>query len=183
MTQLEMTTSTESAGSGIASIRPLRKWTFATPASRGVLLCEREHLVGHVEAVRDAGRPDAPGGEDDVDAAAGAEIEHDFALVQIGHRCRVAAAEAGQSSCVGKLAPLVARVERLAEGAGRVVFAAGAAAAACAGPLCDRSGGLGVALANLLANGVLLSAAVTSVLIGRPPEIRRGRRVPPLPQG
>ena len=34
MTQLEMTTSTESAGSGIASIRPLRKWTLATPASR-----------------------------------------------------------------------------------------------------------------------------------------------------
>jgi hypothetical protein len=34
MTQLDMTTSTLLAGSGICSMTPLRKWTFATPASR-----------------------------------------------------------------------------------------------------------------------------------------------------
>ena len=54
ITQFEITTSTESAGSGICSITPFRKWTFATPASARVLLREREHLVGHVEPVGDA---------------------------------------------------------------------------------------------------------------------------------
>ena len=33
MTQFEMTTSTEAAGSGICSITPLRKWTFVRPDS------------------------------------------------------------------------------------------------------------------------------------------------------
>ena len=36
---------------------------------------EVEHLVGHVEPVGSAGRGDAAGGEQDVDTAAGAEIE------------------------------------------------------------------------------------------------------------
>jgi hypothetical protein len=33
ITQFEITTSTESAGSGICSITPFRKWTFVTPVS------------------------------------------------------------------------------------------------------------------------------------------------------
>ena len=59
-----MTTSTESAGSGICSITPLRKCAFVTPASRGVPPREREHLVGHVEPVGDArsGRRASPRG-------------------------------------------------------------------------------------------------------------------------
>ena len=53
--------------------------TFSTPASRGVGARELEHLVGHVEPDRLAGRPDAPGGDQDVRAGAGPEIEHDLA--------------------------------------------------------------------------------------------------------
>ena len=128
ITQFEITTSTESAGSGIASITPLRKWTLATPASRAFAPGEREHLVGHVEAVRDAGRADAARGEDHVDAAARAEVEHDLALVQLGDRGRVAAAERGGRGRLGQLAALLVGVEALAEA--RVSRAAGAAAAA-----------------------------------------------------
>ena len=36
ITQFEMTTSIEPAGSGIASITPLRKWTLPTAASRAL---------------------------------------------------------------------------------------------------------------------------------------------------
>ena len=61
----------------------------------GVLLRQREHLVGHVEPVGGAGRPDAPGREDHVDASTGAEIEHDLTFAQVGDRGRVAAAERG----------------------------------------------------------------------------------------
>ena len=42
---------------------------------------EGEHLVGHVEPVGGAGGPDAPGGEQDVDPAAGAEVEHSLAFM------------------------------------------------------------------------------------------------------
>ena len=45
-----------------------------------VLAREREHLVGHVEAVGLAARADAARREQHVDAAAGAEIEHGLAL-------------------------------------------------------------------------------------------------------
>ncbi len=96
MTQLEMITSTESSGSGMFSIVPLRNSTFSTPASRLVGAGELEHLVGHVEAVGLAGRADAPGREQHVDAAAGAEVEHGLALVELGDRGRVAAAERGE---------------------------------------------------------------------------------------
>ena len=63
MTQLEMTTSTESAGSGISSMTPLRKIAFRMPAS-GRSVREGEHLVGHVEPVGDPGLADPLGGEE-----------------------------------------------------------------------------------------------------------------------
>ena len=94
ITQFEITTSTESAGSGISSITPLRKCTFAHARLGGVAPREREHLVGHVQPVRGPGRPDALRREDHVDPAARAEIEHRLALAQVGHRGRVAAARA-----------------------------------------------------------------------------------------
>jgi len=58
-----------------------------------VLLRKREHLIRHVDSVRRAGETDALGGEDHVDAAAGAEVEHRLALVQIRDSGRVAATE------------------------------------------------------------------------------------------
>jgi hypothetical protein len=57
-----------------------------------VAACQGKHLLGHVEAVGDAGRPDPLRREDDVDAASGAEIEHRLALAEVGDGGRVAAA-------------------------------------------------------------------------------------------
>ena len=94
---------------------PLRNSTFSTPAFALVGAGELEHLVGHVEAVGLARRADAPGGEQHVDAAAGAEVEHGLALVQLGDRGRVAAAERGERRRVGQLVAVAVGVEAGAE--------------------------------------------------------------------
>ena len=71
-----------------------------------VFVGEREHFVGHVEAVGFAGWADAPRREQHVDAAARAEIEHGFARFQFGQRRRIAAAERGVDGFGGNLAGL-----------------------------------------------------------------------------
>ena len=96
MTQLEMMTSTELSGSGMFSISPLRNSTFVDAGLPLVLASEREHVVGHVEPVGFAGGADTLGGEQDVDAAAGAEVEHGFARLQLDQRGGIAAAERGE---------------------------------------------------------------------------------------
>ena len=73
---------------------------------RGVALGECEHLVGHVEPEGAAGRPDPPGGQQDVDAATRTEIKDALALVEVGDRGRVAAAERSQHGSVRKLTPV-----------------------------------------------------------------------------
>ena len=93
ITQLEMITSTESSGSGIVLDLALEELDVLDARLTLVLAGELEHLVGHVEAVGLAGRADAPGREQHVDAAARAEVEHGLALVEVGDRGRVAAAE------------------------------------------------------------------------------------------
>ena len=154
ITQFEMTTSTESAGSGICSISALEEVDVRDAGLARVLPREREHLVGHVEAVGGAGRADPLGREDHVDAAARAEVEHGLALAQVGDRGRVAAAERREHRRVGQLAALLGVVQRLAE-LRRVALAVGAAgaapAAAAVAPLGDRAGRLGVAAPHLLA--------------------------------
>src|SRR3989304_2021857 len=61
-----------------------------------------EHLVGHVEAEDPAARTHASRREEHVDAAARAEVEDALALVQLGDRDGVAAAEAGQARRLGR---------------------------------------------------------------------------------
>src|SRR5687767_13747637 len=56
-----------------------------------VLVRERKHLVGHVDTVGISGRSDAASGEEDIDAAARAEVENHFSRIQLGQRSRVAA--------------------------------------------------------------------------------------------
>ena len=51
------------------------------------------------------------GGEQDVDAAAAAQVEYDLTRQQLGERRRVAAAEAGEHRRGGKVAGLVDAVE------------------------------------------------------------------------
>ena len=134
MTQLEMITSTEASGSGMLSISPLRNSTFSSAGLALVLARERQHLVGHVEPVRLAGRADPPGGEQHVDAAAGAQVEHHLTLAQLGERRRIAAPQGRKHRLGGKDRRL-----RLAVQVGRDRVVAGgptrpAAAAACPGP-------------------------------------------------
>ena len=111
MTQFEMITSTALSGSGMCSISPLRKSTFARPLLRLFSLGQGQHLVGHVEAVGLAGRSDPPGREHHVDAAARAQVEHGLARLQFGQRGRVAAAQRGQQRRIGHFAGLTGVVQ------------------------------------------------------------------------
>ncbi len=79
-TQLEMTTSTLFAGSGMSSIWPRRNSMLVAPALAAFVASEREHLLGHVQPVGRAGGAHAPGGQERVNAAAGAQVQHDLAF-------------------------------------------------------------------------------------------------------
>ncbi len=67
---------------------------------------EGKHLVGHIDSVDLAGRTHPSGREDDIDPAAGAEIEHDLALLKGGDRQGIAASERGQDRSLGQMAQL-----------------------------------------------------------------------------
>ena len=71
ITQLEMTTSTEASGSGIVLDGAFDELDVGRASLGGVGPREREHLVGHVDAVGEPGRADPPGRQEHVDAAAG----------------------------------------------------------------------------------------------------------------
>ena len=100
----------------------------------GVAASQFDHLGGGVEAVDEAGRSDSACGQQHVEAAARAEVEHGVAFVELGDGGRVAAAEADPHRGVGQVVELavVAGAERRAVG--------GADAAAVSGP----AGGVGV---------------------------------------
>ena len=67
---------------------------LVTPAARLIRLCQLEHLVGHVESVGHTSRGDPTSREQDINAAARAEIEDVLARLEIGDRHRVGAADA-----------------------------------------------------------------------------------------
>ena len=94
---------------------PLRNSTLSAPAFAALRPREVEHLVGHVDAVGEPGSADPAGREQDVDAAARAEVEHPLALPQLSHHHRVAAAEAGGDRRLRELALLGCRVQIRAE--------------------------------------------------------------------
>src|SRR4249920_3481577 len=109
---------------------------------------EIEHLVGHVEPVRVAGRPDPSRREQHVDPAARTQVEHGLALAQLGDGSGIPAPEARQDRGVGELGPLH-RVVQL--GAPDLVLRAAASRIAtpvAAVPHVDRD--LAVVLADLL---------------------------------
>jgi hypothetical protein len=120
---------------------------------------QREHLVGHVEAVGGPGGADAARGEQDVDAAAGAEVEDGLSGAEVGDGGGVAAPERGEEGLVGEAGALVVGVDGAAEEIGLLVGddrCVGAAAAGRGVPG-GRQGGRGVAgadgLAELVAGG------------------------------
>ena len=75
-----------------------------------------EHLVGHVQAVGEPGRSDARRGQQDVDAAAGPEVQDDLAGPQLGDGGRVAAAQAGEDGRIRQRGAVGRAVEQLAPG-------------------------------------------------------------------
>src|ERR1700751_2085104 len=76
-----------------------------------VLVREREHLVGHVEAVRLAGGPDPLRREQHVDATARAEVEDHLARLQVSQCCRIPAAERRKHGGLGEILRLCRVVE------------------------------------------------------------------------
>ena len=76
-----------------------------------ILARQREHLVRHVQAVRLAGRSDAPGRQQHVDAAAGAEIQDRLTRRQLGERRRIPAAERGGDGLFRQLSGLILSVQ------------------------------------------------------------------------
>ena len=116
------------------------------PALRLVLLGEGQHLVGHVEPVGLAGGAHALRREQHVDAAAGAEVEHGLAGLQLRERRRIAAAERGGERRAGHVAGLGRVVEVRGD---RVARAPGGGAGAAAA----RGGGRGGAAARAAGAG------------------------------
>src|SRR5690625_542771 len=147
-----------------------------------VLLGQGEHFVGHVHAVGEPGRSDTACGEQHIDAATGAEVEHPLTLVQLSDRRGIATARAGldrlQWESGGGRFVVETRAEApLGRSAARVVgrlirsLCSGGAGTArrdrrlfdqevsVAGAGGDRGRGLGVAGADLFAQlGVLVLA-------------------------
>ena len=96
----------------MASIVALQELDVGRAGFGGIALGQGQHLIGHVEAEGSAGGPDAPGGEEDVDPAARAQVEHALALVQLRDGGRVAAAERSEHGRIGQLGALEGGVQR-----------------------------------------------------------------------
>src|SRR5205807_3811606 len=63
---------------------------------------QREHFVRHVKPISFTGGPDSLGGKDDVNAAAGAEIENGLARLQFHEGGRIAAPQGGGHGLLGQ---------------------------------------------------------------------------------
>jgi hypothetical protein len=75
--------------------RALQEFDVGRAGLALILARQRQHFVGHVEAVGFAGRADALCGQQHVDAAARSEVEHDLARLEREQGGGVAAAERG----------------------------------------------------------------------------------------
>ena len=150
MTQLEMITSTDSSGRGIASIVPLRNSTLGAPARSALRPRQLEHLVGHVQPVGLArsGPPAAPRAARRCRRRSPGRAPTSPGL-QLGQRGRVAAAQRGQHRRLGQACRLVLGVQVAADQVQRLGGAAGGVGAA-AGPLAGSrpGGGRGVVVAD-----------------------------------
>jgi hypothetical protein len=124
----------------------------------GVGTGELEHLRGHVHAVGETGATDPAGGEQDVDAAAGAQVRDDVAFVQVGDEQGVAAPEGGEDSLGRQPLPVGIGVQARPEDLRLVGSDGGAAAgrgvARSAAATADTRGRIRVALTDLGAQGV-----------------------------
>ena len=72
---------------------PFQKFDVVGSGLALVLVREGEHFIRHIQAVRLARRPNALGGKQDVDPAAGAQIEHNLSRIYFGQGRRISATE------------------------------------------------------------------------------------------
>src|SRR5271157_5508486 len=103
-----------------------------------------QHLVGHVQAVSPARRAYAPRRKQHVNAAAGPEIKHRLARVELSQRRRIAASQRGLQRVLGNLAGLGRIVEIGRDGIATTLYRGGSATTAGAPGerrLCARWGG------------------------------------------
>ena len=91
ITQFEMMTSTELSGSGMCSISPFRNSTLLSPAFCLFSIRQSEHLVRHVETVSLAGRPNPSSRKQNIDTAAGTQIEDNLSRIQFRQCGRIPA--------------------------------------------------------------------------------------------
>ena len=115
------------------SISPLRNSTFLYARLALVFVGEGEHLVGHVEAVGFAGWTDTLSRKQHINAAAGAQIEHGFAGIQVRQRGGIAAAERRQQSFLRDLRALRGVVKIGGDGIAAAGAGGGAAARTASG--------------------------------------------------
>ena len=93
------------------SISPFRNSTFSHSGLALILPREGQHFVGHVEAVCFPGRSYALGGKQHVNAAAGAEIEDNFAGIEFSECSWIAATEGCKHGLFWNLAGLTGVIE------------------------------------------------------------------------
>ena len=85
---------------------PLQEFRVIRACLAGVGAGQLQHLLGHVQAVRLAARAYPTGGQQHVDAAARAQVQHCLPGAQFGGGYGVAAAEAGPHRAIGQTADI-----------------------------------------------------------------------------
>ncbi len=112
---MEITTSTAPVGQRHVLDGALEELDIGRARLGRIRAGQGEHLVGHVDAVGEAGRTDPPSREQHVDAAARTRGRGPVLPPEVGHRHRVAASQARRDRLGRQLTLLVRAVEAGAE--------------------------------------------------------------------
>jgi hypothetical protein len=94
---------------------PLQELDIGRARLGGVAACQFQHLVGHVDPVGEASRPNPSRREQHVDAPARAQVKHPFTFPKFCYGGGIAAAQAGRYRGHRQLVALAAAVEPTAE--------------------------------------------------------------------
>src|ERR1700693_2675024 len=89
----------------------LQKLHVARPGLGFVLVRQSQHFISHVETIRFAGWTDTPGRQQNVDASARAEVQHNLAWMELRQRRWVATYPRGKDGGLRQLAGFVQAVE------------------------------------------------------------------------
>src|ERR1051326_3045558 len=99
----------------------LQELDIVDPRLALVFAGQREHLVRHVEPIGLSAGTDSARGEQDVDAAAGPEVEYPLAWLEFRERRRVAATQGGEDGFLRDFARLIGAVQIRSDGVAATV--------------------------------------------------------------